>query len=107
MADPLASLLQALDAASAAELPTLIGQLEAAKARAWARLTAPPMATHVSTGDDAALDIVEVARRTGMSRQWLYRQARAGHLPFAKRLGRRLKFDPAGLARWMARRPSR
>lgn len=45
MSDPLASLLQVLDAAPAAELPTLIGQLEAAKPRAWARLTAPPVAT--------------------------------------------------------------
>ena len=102
------ALLAALDQLPAASLPEVIGQLEAAKAKAWARLTAPPgMDTRVSPSDAAALDIVEVARRTGMSRQWLYRQARAGHLPFARRIGRRLVFDPTGLVRWLARRPPR
>jgi excisionase family DNA binding protein len=39
-----------------------------------------------------------------MSRDWLYREARAGRLPFARRLGRRVVFDEAGLDRWLARR---
>src|SRR5262249_34933449 len=85
-------------------LPEAIGQLAAAQARALARLTAPPQVSSVPS-DGAALDVAEVARRTAMSRQWLYRQARAGHLPFARRIGRRLVFDPAGLARWLERRP--
>jgi hypothetical protein len=50
----------------AAELPTLIGQLEAAEAHAWARLTAPPVATRVATGDGAALKVAKVARHAFM-----------------------------------------
>ena len=53
------------------------------------------------------LKIGEVAARTGMSRGWLYREARAGRLPFARRLGRRLAFDEAGLQRWLARRQTK
>jgi predicted DNA-binding transcriptional regulator AlpA len=51
-----------------------------------------------------ALGIAEVMRRTGMSNNWLYRHVRAGALPFARRLGRRVTFDAAGLERWVARR---
>ena len=53
----------------------------------------------------AALDIEQVMQRTGMSKGWLYKQARKGALPFARRLGRRIVFDEAGLTRWLARRP--
>jgi excisionase family DNA binding protein len=52
------------------------------------------------------LKIEEVAARTGMSRGWLYREARAGHLPFARHIGRRWTFDEVGVARWLARRPA-
>jgi predicted DNA-binding transcriptional regulator AlpA len=54
-----------------------------------------------------ALDIADVMQRTGMSRGWLYREARAGHLPFARRIGRRLVFDDAGLTRWLEKRRTR
>jgi predicted DNA-binding transcriptional regulator AlpA len=43
----------------------------------------------------------------GMSVPWLYREARAGRLPFARRIGRRLVFDRAECTRWLARRPPR
>jgi predicted DNA-binding transcriptional regulator AlpA len=109
VSDALDALLAALADVPADELPEAIGALESAKARAWARLTtqAAPGMEPRGSGDGAALDVDEVAHRTGMSVQWLYRQARAGHLPFARRIGRRLVFDPAGLARWLARRPPR
>jgi excisionase family DNA binding protein len=106
----LSALLTALAEVPADQLPEAIGALEAAKARAWARLTTPTVPapeTHGSLSDGAALDVDEVARRTRMSVTWLYRQARAGHLPFARRIGRRLVFDEAGLQRWLDRRRTR
>jgi predicted DNA-binding transcriptional regulator AlpA len=60
-----------------------------------ARVADPP-------GDALAVD--QVVAATGMSRQWLYREARAGRLPFAGKIGRRITFDAAGLRRWLARR---
>lgn len=53
------------------------------------------------TGPERLLDVEEAAARLGMSADWLYRHAR--QLPFTRRVGRRaVKFDPAGLARWVA-----
>lgn len=47
------------------------------------------------------LDVQAAAERLGMSADWLYRHAR--QLPFTRRVGRRaVKFDPEGLARWVA-----
>jgi predicted DNA-binding transcriptional regulator AlpA len=79
----------------------VVGELEALRVVAFQeaiRPTAPPPAP--SNG----LAVAAVVQRTGMSRDWLYREARAGHLPFARRLGRRVVFDEAGLARWLERR---
>jgi excisionase family DNA binding protein len=39
-----------------------------------------------------------------MSKDYIYREARAGRLPFARKHGRRLVFDEAGLQRWLERR---
>jgi predicted DNA-binding transcriptional regulator AlpA len=78
-----------VDQLPADRLPEVIGRLAAAQARALARLTTPSREeTRVSASDRAALDVAEVSRRTGMSVPSLYRQARAGHLPFARRIGR-------------------
>ena len=52
-------------------------------------------------GGSCLLDVQEAAERLGMSTDWLYRHAR--QLPFTRRVGRRaVKFDPEGLARWLA-----
>lgn len=96
-----------VDATPSPELPQLIGDLEAAKAAAWARLTATPTN---GRPDELApevrnLDIAEAARRLGMSRDWLYRHA--SELPFALRIGRRLVFDSLALERWNRRRVER
>jgi predicted DNA-binding transcriptional regulator AlpA len=82
------------------ELPQLIGELEAARATAWARLTAPtvdkpPDSPHQEPRN---LDVAEAAKRLGMSRDWLYRHA--AELPFALRIGRRVVFDSVALERW-------
>ena len=63
------ALLAALAEVPADQLPEAIGALEAAKARAWARLTTPavPGAEPHGSSDGAALDVAEVSRRTGMS----------------------------------------
>ena len=62
-----------VDATPAPELPQLIGDLEAAKAAAWARLTTTPanIRTEEPTPEVRNLDIGEAARRLGMSRDWL------------------------------------
>jgi predicted DNA-binding transcriptional regulator AlpA len=90
----------------APELPQLIGELEAAKAVAWARLTAraadTPEAPHTEARN---LSIAEAAKRLGMSRDWLYRHA--SELPFALRIGRRVVFDSLALERWNRRRVER
>lgn len=51
---------------------------------------------------DQNLTVEEAARRLGMSKDYLYRNAR--RLPFSRRIGRRLLFSSRGLDNWMARR---
>jgi predicted DNA-binding transcriptional regulator AlpA len=94
-------------ATPAPELPQLIGDLEAARAAAWARLTAPTTnKTSEEAGKEAInLDVAEAARRLGISRDWLYRHA--SELPFALRIGRRVVFDSRELERWNRRRAER
>jgi predicted DNA-binding transcriptional regulator AlpA len=89
------------------ELPGLIGDLEAAKAAAWARLTAPTTdhAPDAPTPEARNLDATEAARRLGMSRDWLYRNA--PRLPFTVRIGRRVVFDSLALERWNRRHAER
>jgi len=84
----------------AAELPQLIGDLEAARAAAWARLTAPAAEppAEAPRQEPRNLGVAEAARRLGMSRDWLYRHA--AELPFALRIGRRVVFDSVALERW-------
>jgi excisionase family DNA binding protein len=77
----------------------------AALETALASRLAPGEREGTATGD--ALTVEDVARRTGMSVAYLYREFRAGRLPFARRHGRRVKFDPVGLQRWLDRRPAR
>ena len=91
----------------APELPQLIGDLEAARAAAWARLTAPSAdkPPEVPGQEARNLDVTEAAKRLGMSRDWLYRNA--SKLPFAVRIGRRVVFDSLALERWNQRHAER
>jgi predicted DNA-binding transcriptional regulator AlpA len=81
----------------------VIGELEALKFQVWSTASnhAPAPAP---TGPSRGLGVGVVVERTGMSRDWLYREARQGRLPFARRLGRRVVFDEGGLTRWLERR---
>ncbi len=95
-----------VEATPTEDLPQLIGELEAAKAVAWSRLTAPAADTpELPHAEARNLDIAEAAKRLGMSRDWLYRHA--SELPFALRIGRRVVFDSLALERWNRRRVER
>ena len=95
-----------VEATPTQELPQLIGELEAAKAAAWSRLTARAVdAPDLPHAEARNLDITEAAKRLGMSRDWLYRHA--SELPFALRIGRRVVFDSLALERWNRRRGER
>lgn len=102
MTDLAAQLRALADQVADLEPARLVGELEALKFAVWTRSTTPP-----APAPSRALAIEEVMARTGMSKGWLYREARAGRLPFARYIGRRLVFDQAGCTRWLARRTHR
>jgi predicted DNA-binding transcriptional regulator AlpA len=94
-------LLDALDKLPPDQLPEAIGALETAKARAWARLTAPPAVAPSPSHCDSTVDVAEAARLLSMSRSWVYRNASS--LPFTRRVGRRaLRFSTSGIRRYLA-----
>jgi predicted DNA-binding transcriptional regulator AlpA len=104
-ADKLRDLANRADTLEAADLA---GELERLRFVLWQTAAAPAPSNHSAPNESPprALDVEDVMARTGMSKPWLYREARAGHLPFVRRIGRRLVFDQAGLERWLAgRRP--
>jgi hypothetical protein len=72
-------ILKAARELPAEDLPVLIGQLETAKAMAWARLTAPTQQTE----HDELVDVTEAARRLGVSTDCLSRRDIAVRLEFA------------------------
>jgi len=74
--------------ASPEELPQLVGQLEAAKAAAWARLMTKP-ATGNDT-DEQLLTLPAVAELLGVPPDRAYDLARQGQLPVVE-IGKRYK----------------
>jgi excisionase family DNA binding protein len=80
----------------AEELPRLLGELEEIRCTAMARLAAP-----VSTPlqSDELLDVDEAARRLGTSKDYLYRHH--ANLPFARRMGRSLRFSALGIEKYI------
>jgi excisionase family DNA binding protein len=103
MADLAAQLRALADKVGDLEPARVVGELEALKYAVWTNGTTPT-ASPATPPPSHALDVEAVAARTGMSKDWLYREARAGHLPFARHIGRRVVFDEAGLVRWLERR---
>jgi predicted DNA-binding transcriptional regulator AlpA len=97
-------------AVPASNIPSLLGQLEGLRAVLLARLinagaSALPTSLQVPTGsqNDRLLTPAEAAGRMGVKTRWLYQHHRT--LPFARKLSRRvLRFDEAGLYRWLAHR---
>jgi predicted DNA-binding transcriptional regulator AlpA len=45
------------------------------------------------------VDIAEASKRIGMSKSWTYRNA--SKLPFARRVGNRLRFDVRGIEKFL------
>jgi hypothetical protein len=91
-----------IEQAPTTELPALIGELEQAKARAWARLAQPtPVPAPAELLPEARMvGIHEAAQRLGMSRSWLYRNA--SKLPFATRPnGHNWRFNTRGLEKYL------
>jgi excisionase family DNA binding protein len=89
-------LLQLARESTPEELPNLIGQLEAAKATAWARLTAR---TPAQSEHDELLGVGEAARRLGISKDYLYSHHQ--EYPFTRRQGRKLLFSAQGIERYI------
>jgi excisionase family DNA binding protein len=58
-------------------------------------------------GEDVLVTARDAARLLGMSTRWLYRNARAGKLPFVHKLGTSIRFSTSGITRWLTtRRPT-
>jgi excisionase family DNA binding protein len=92
-------------------LPALIGEAEALRARLWARLqagaihAAPAPAPDASGGPDRLLKAKDAAERLGVDVRWIYRQSKAGRLPFARKLsGGTLRFSERGMEQWQRRK---
>lgn len=92
-----------------AEIPRLIGDAEALKARPWARLqecSAPAATTrpvHQGNGSHRLLTAGQAAERLDVTLARLYELARTGTLP-AVRIGRQIRFSPEALAEWIENR---
>jgi hypothetical protein len=90
----LADILRAAQELPAEDLPDLIGELERAKATAWARLSAPVAAP---VEHDELLGVTEAARRLGVSSHYLYRRQK--EYAFTRHQGRKLLFSELGIDR--------
>jgi hypothetical protein len=75
------------------ELPALMGELEAAKALAWTRLTTPAREPQPAAGDSSLLDAKAMAERLRVPESWLRESARRGRIPCTY-VGRYMRFDP-------------
>lgn len=101
-ADKLRDLANRADTLEAADLA---GELERLRFVVWQTAAAPaPIAADPSSD---ALNVDQVAGRLGVSRQWVYRASRPGGSlhACARRVGRRVTYDPVAVTRWLARRP--
>ena len=108
--EPLNSFQEALRTAEEATrglggegLAEALGEAEKLKVRLFARLFAE--GTPHPVGDDRLLTVEEAAKRLGISKDTLYRKARA--LPFSVRIGGNVRFSAQGISRYIATRQGR
>jgi predicted DNA-binding transcriptional regulator AlpA len=92
----------AVAAAKPSELFALAGELQG---RAVAHLALAPTVTEGPEVPDENLNVDAAARRLSVSKDWLYRHGRT--LPFRVKIGSRVLFSAAGLARWNRQRMGR
>jgi predicted DNA-binding transcriptional regulator AlpA len=104
-AEVLSELDRLIGEAATADLPRLIGALEAAKAQAWSRITVTAPNRNGTEPPDENLSATVAARRLGLSKEWIYRHADS--LPFTVKIGRRVLFSAKGLERWNHQRTGR
>ncbi len=86
----------------AATMLARVGALDALLRVRLAASQAPESDREQPAGEDGLLSAADAARRTGMSKRWLY--VHADTLPFARRIGRAVRFSPAGIERWLSTR---
>jgi len=82
------------------QLPALIGELEATKAVAWARLTVPPTPAVTAAGQEM-LTANELAHVFSVPKSFFYELARRKRVP-CTRLGRYVRFNRADVERSLA-----
>jgi hypothetical protein len=95
--DDLQPAMQAARSLPTEQLPKLLGQLEEIRSTAWARLSAPAAVE----SHDELLNIEQAAARLQMSVSYLYHNA--DRLPFARRVGRTLRFSAQGISSYISR----
>lgn len=88
-----------------AELPRLIGDLEAAKAAAWARLAVTP--APAPPVEDRLLAMPEVAERLGTTEHQARELGRRGELPVVHVGERHVRVSARALHEWISRRGKR
>jgi len=88
------------------ELPQLIGELEAAKAAAWARLTAPPSSRGGADLEAHLLSMPEVAERLHITEHQAREMGRRGELPVVRVGERHVRVSASSLVEWIRRRGS-
>jgi excisionase family DNA binding protein len=91
----------------AEELPALVGRLREAELLAEVRLRSVPTQATTTTMADENLSADEAARRLGVSKEWVYKNAKGKKLPFTVTIGRRVLFSARGLERWSQQRMGR
>ena len=89
------------------ELPNLVGEFARVQAVLILRLSAPANGVRPPAPDiqpkSHLIDATAAAKLLGTKVRWLY--DRADDLPFTRRLGpRTLRFDEAGIRRWLETR---
>jgi predicted DNA-binding transcriptional regulator AlpA len=87
-------------------IPTMLGDLERLSAILWARLSLPQASGNGSAeSGDRLLDAKEAAAMLHTSTDYLYRHS--SKLPFTVRVGRKVLFSEAGIARYIRARMGR
>ena len=100
---------EALAAIPAEEIPKLITALSSITIRLTTRLGRSALSPAVPHGtasntEDRLISVEEAATRLGFSKDWIYRKAKAGKLPFTVRLENRVRFSANGIDRYIVQR---
>jgi excisionase family DNA binding protein len=99
--------LAAVEKIEPADIPSVLLQLAAAQSMLASRLLQDNNGGHQesATGRGKLLTVEEAAQRTGMSKDWLYRNRST--LPFAVKVGRSVRFSESLLEKWIRSRGGR